>query len=481
MFRRAVWFVFLALLFFCGAKLSLAFAVMPEVLVMLWIPNAIVLAALLRGRGGGYAWAAAIVAGEIAAHLPPFSWTEALSFGAINVLEVGVAYALLRRWRFDATFAAPADIARFVSAGPLIAAFLSACGAAGVYTHFRGGMTAYVEFLRVWWLSDGLGLLMVTPLVLGFWPPLGGERTRVRWYDVLAIAAALVIVVGFASSQQREFQGLTLRAFLLIPPALYVAARFHLRVTAAVVAALSGVILFVTKNGQQPFGDIPLRETIVSAQELIFVLSTMSLSLGALLAQHRRNERELEARVAERTVALSAANERLQTLAVTDFLTGTLNRRALFELLQREIDRERRYGRSFAVIAFDIDHFKEVNDRWGHAAGDVVLQRAVALTLGTLRHSDVLARYGGEEFVIVAPETDRAGALQLAERVRSALRSSDIVLDSGVLRVTASFGVAFFDPRDERPEQIILRADRALYAAKAAGRDRVVEQDAGPG
>lgn len=130
MLRRAV-LAFLALLFFYGAKLSLAFAVMPEVLVMLWIPNAIVLAALLRGRGGGYAWMAAIVAGELAADLPTFSWMEALSFGAINVLEVGIAFMLLRRWRFDAMFAAPSDIAKFVAAGPLLAAFLSAAADGG--------------------------------------------------------------------------------------------------------------------------------------------------------------------------------------------------------------------------------------------------------------------------------------------------------------------------------------------------------------
>jgi len=470
--------VLLAILFYAGAKLSLAFAVMPEVLVMLWIPNAIVLAALLRARGGGYAWVLAIFAGELAADWPTFSLAEALAFGAINALEVAVAYVLLRRWRFDPAFAAPADLAKFLAAGPAVAALAGACAAAGVYSYFRGITTPYAEFLRVWWFSDGLGLLMVTPLVLAFWPPLPeAERTPVRWFDFLALAAALAVVLAFAFSPQREFHGVALRAFLLIPPVLYVAARFHLRVTAAVVAALSFGILYFVKSGRQPFGNLPPREVVGSAQELIFVLSTMSLSLGALLSQHRRNARELEERVRDRTAALSAANERLETLAATDSLTGALNRRALFEQLQREIERGRRYRHALAVIVFDVDHFKGVNDRWGHGAGDTVLRTVVEVALRILRNSDFLARYGGEEFVIVAPETDRAGALHLAERVRGALRSSEIAADGGVVRVTASFGVAYFDPGDTA-EQILLRADRALYAAKAAGRDRVVEQDA---
>jgi diguanylate cyclase (GGDEF)-like protein len=476
--RRAFGFLLLPLLFYGGAKLSLALAVMPEVLVMLWIPNAIILAALLRGRGYGLGWVVAILAGEIAADWATFSFAEALSFGAINVLEVTVAYALLRRWRFDSSFATPVDIGKFVVAGPLIATLVSACGAAGIYVLFRGGVTPYEEFLRVWWFSDGLGLLMVTPLALGFWRPLPeAERTRVRWFDGVALAVTLLIVIAFATSQQRQFHGFTLRPFLLIPPALYVATRFNLRVSASAVALLSGFILFITKNGQQPFGDLPMRETVVSAQELVFVLSTMSLSLGALLSQHRRNARQLEARVEERTAALSAANERLQTLASTDSLTGALNRRALFELLQREIVREHRYHRPLAAVIFDIDHFKDVNDRWGHAAGDAVLKRVVAAAQGVVRSPDVLARYGGEEFVIVAPETGRNGALQLAERVRTAVRETETALDGGAIRVTASFGVALLDSGDQRPEDLLLRGDRALYAAKAAGRDCVVVDD----
>lgn len=470
--------VLVPVLFYLGAKLSLAFAVMPEVLVMLWIPNSILLATLLHFHGRRCAgFAALIVVAEIAADYPTFSLIEAVLFGAVNLLEVTVAYVLLRRWRFDPRFATPNDLAKFIMAAPVIAALTGACAAAAIYNHFRGTETSFFEFLRVWWFSDGLGLLILTPLVLSLWPPVPGvvhERGRLRWYDVVAMIAGLVVIVAFAFSYQRTFHGVTIRTFLLIPPVLYAAVRFSMRTTTAVVAAVAALLLYVTKNGQQPFGDVPIRETVTSVQELIFVMSTMSLGIAALLAQHRANTRQLEARVQDRTAALSAANRQLQELAVTDPLTGLLNRRALFDLMRREMDRERRHRHGLALIVFDIDRFKEVNDRHGHAAGDLVLQHVAATTGRMIRGTDAMARYGGEEFVLVAPETDEAGALDLAERMREALRSTEIAVDHEILRVTASFGVAMLHPDDQEPEQVLQRADRALYAAKAAGRDRVV-------
>ena len=481
--RPWIQLILVPVLFYLGAKLSLAFAVMPEVLVMLWIPNSILIAALLHYQGRRYAWfAALIIVAEIAADYPTFSLTEAVLFGAINLLEVTIAYGLLHRWRFDPRFAVPDDIAKFVLAAPVISAFTSACAAAATYSHFRGTETGFFELLRVWWFSDGLGLLILTPLVLSLWPPVPGvikERARLRWYDGIAMAVALAVMAAFAFSHQRTFHGLTVRPFLLIPPVLYVAVRFSTRTATAVMAAVAALVLYVTKNGQQPFGDLPIRETVVSVQELLFIMSTMALSIAALLSQHRANIRQLEARIQDRTAELSAANRQLQELAVTDSLTGLLNRRALFNLLEREIDREQRHRHGLALIVFDIDHFKEVNDRYGHAAGDSVLQHVATVTSKVIRQTDVMARHGGEEFVVVAPETDQTGALQLAERMREALRSAGAAVNHHVLHVTASFGVAMLHPGEEGPEPVLRRADQALYAAKAAGRDRVVAEDFG--
>jgi diguanylate cyclase (GGDEF)-like protein len=280
----------------------------------------------------------------------------------------------------------------------------------------------------------------------------------------------------FALSHKQAFHGLTVRAFLLIPPVLYAAARFSNRIATAVLVAVSFLVLYAIKQNHQPFGDLPLRETVISAQEFIFIMSIMSLGFASLLSQHRMNTRELEARVQERTVELSAANKQLEELAITDPLTNLLNRRALIDVLQREIAREKRYGHGLALIVFDIDHFKQVNDRYGHVAGDQVLRDVASVSRRVVRSTDAMARYGGEEFAVVASEIDRHGAMKLAEHMLAAIRSANIAVDHDLLRITASFGVAMMHSDDQNPEQIIQRADQALYAAKAAGRDQVVAE-----
>ncbi len=470
--------ILVPILFYIGAKLSLVFAVTPDVLVMLWLPNSVLLAALLHFQFRRYFYfIAAVMVAEVAADYPTFSLAEAVLFGAINSLEVTLAYTLLRRWRFNPRFAAPSDLAKFVLAGPVIAAFASAVAASSVYEFFRGAHASYFEFLRVWWFSDGLGLLILTPLALSLWPAIGGEwrpRASLQWYDAIALFGALLILAAFLLSDQGMFYGLLIRPVLLIPVLVYAAARFCLRTTTATLAAVTLLLVYVTGNGQQPFGDLPLPETVIWGQEYIFIMSVMSLGLVTLLTQLRANTRELEARVEERTTELRTANTQLQKLAVTDALTGLLNRRALFNLLRREISRAQRHPHALAVIMFDIDHFKQVNDRYGHAAGDAVLRHVAAVAKKISRSTDSAARYGGEEFVVVAPETEEGSAIELAARMHEALRASDVSVNRQKLRVTASFGVAMLHIEDRQPEDVLRRADQALYQAKATGRDRVV-------
>jgi len=451
---------------------------MPEVLVMLWVPNGILLTALFHYRARGYpAFAALIILAEIVADYPTFPVGQAVTFGAINLLEVMVAYTLLRAWRFNPHFAAPKDIAKFVVAGPGIAACLSALAGAAVYSSARGSVADFLAYAQVWWFSDGLGLMIITPLVLSLWPPAPpaqAEWAPLKWYDRLGIAASLGIALAFALSHQQLFFEIRVRPFILLIPTLYFAARFDYRVVTPVMAAAALLILYTIQDGHLPFGPLSIRETVASAQELIFIMSAMSLGFSALLAQHRASTNELEARVVERTAALQAANTQLEQLVDTDALTGVLNRRALFNALSRELDSERGCAAPLALIIFDIDHFKLVNDRYGHAAGDAVLRQVAGLANSLVHCRDVLARYGGEEFVIVLPGCAASDSLWLAERVRVALRSLEIPVGQGVLRVTASFGVTMRRPSDVTPDQILGRADEALYAAKAGGRDCVV-------
>ncbi len=166
--------------------------------------------------------------------------------------------------------------------------------------------------------------------------------------------------------------------------------------------------------------------------------------------------------------------QELRRLATTDPLTGAANRRHFMQAAQHETDRAGRYGGALSVVMLDIDHFKHVNDSWGHAIGDEVLRRVVhAINLG-LRDIDILGRLGGEEFAVLLPETALDQAVAVAERLRQAIAEIQVPVGDGVTTVTASMGVAERCRDDGNVDHLLGRADRALYTAKQAGRDRVL-------
>ncbi|MBI3762768.1 MAG: diguanylate cyclase [Chloroflexi bacterium] len=162
-----------------------------------------------------------------------------------------------------------------------------------------------------------------------------------------------------------------------------------------------------------------------------------------------------------------------QRLATTDALTGLYNRRHFFELAGHEYERTRRYGGPFSAIMLDIDHFKRINDTYGHAAGDQVLRAVAALCRESLREVDVVGRYGGEEFALILPESDVVNAQIAAERLCQQVAQQAFATDRGPLSVTVSLGVASLDDSCVSLDGLLERADRALYAAKQAGRNQV--------
>ncbi len=163
--------------------------------------------------------------------------------------------------------------------------------------------------------------------------------------------------------------------------------------------------------------------------------------------------------------------ERLKNLSITDPLTGAYNRRYFVERLEHEIGRFKRYGDQFSVIMLDLDHFKSINDDFGHDKGDEVLVGTVSTIKSRIRSIDVLARWGGEEFVLLLPQTDKEGAYALAEDLRLKLREKDYSIGR---KVTASFGITSIFLGDT-VDTIMKRADDMLYTAKASGRDCVMQ------
>lgn len=183
--------------------------------------------------------------------------------------------------------------------------------------------------------------------------------------------------------------------------------------------------------------------------------------------KHRMRERNSLAREREALIT------QLQASSNTDFLTGVMNRRAFFAHGQQQMSVALRYRRALSVILFDIDHFKRINDSYGHLAGDAILRGVAQKVADLLRKVDVLARYGGEEFILLLPESDPAQSANVAEKLRLALEQAEFDIDGGQsIRVTASFGVATL--ADEATlEGVIRLADQALYRAKKLGRNRV--------
>jgi diguanylate cyclase (GGDEF)-like protein len=205
-----------------------------------------------------------------------------------------------------------------------------------------------------------------------------------------------------------------------------------------------------------------------SADVLAFLVNNTVTELATVLEASRRQAAEEKLRL-ERLVAERTAE--LERLATTDALTGALNRRRLFEVAAAELSRAARYDHAVCLAMLDLDHFKSINDRFGHAVGDEALRAVADVVRAQLRTVDVLGRYGGEELVVVFPETPRDAAAVALERIRAAV--SAIRLSAAEARVNVSAGLVEAR-RGESLDEALQRADAALYEAKHAGRNRLV-------
>ncbi|GJI99549.1 hypothetical protein RugamoR64_00880 [Duganella rhizosphaerae] len=216
---------------------------------------------------------------------------------------------------------------------------------------------------------------------------------------------------------------------------------------------------------------VVLEGILISA--LIVALRGRRQTLRAL--HDERNQ--LEARVMQRTLELMIANTKLEQLATTDPLTGIGNRRRMTEQINKELERSRRFKHPLSLLMVDIDHFKNVNDVYGHEAGDRAIVAVAKALAGGMRNIDMASRFGGEEFVLLMPETDIGVASGAAERLRSDVADLRIEGDNGEqITLTVSIGVAAAAPEGppDSASSLISRADKALYQAKHEGRDRVV-------
>jgi diguanylate cyclase (GGDEF)-like protein len=213
-----------------------------------------------------------------------------------------------------------------------------------------------------------------------------------------------------------------------------------------------------------------------------FYLACAMLSLVVLTLLYRLRVRRLlrrqlmtEQLVRERTRELELSREQLRQRALKDSLTGAWNRGAIMEIIEHALEQALAQQLPLLLVLLDLDHFKRVNDNYGHAAGDAVLREAVTRLGAAVRQTDAVGRYGGEEFLMLLPGLDQAGGHARVEELRHAIRCAPIrISDEQSITVTGSFGAIAFDPRRPLPAaELIDRADQALYRSKENGRDRI--------
>lgn len=294
-----------------------------------------------------------------------------------------------------------------------------------------------------------------------------GESLRAR--AVLAVAVLGLLGVAWFGLIEPDYRwrvlcgslAIGLNIVLSVEALLGVAVRRRSRARNVLLSIFTmAVAMLIWRNVELWSGDLPLRDiTAVSNTNLFYLmfwsLQPMFAGIGFLLLYNEILRQELH------------------LLARMDPLTGVSNRLAINEATTMMLAQAARNRQPLTVLMLDVDHFKRVNDRFGHNGGDKVLRELAASIRGTLRESDMIGRVGGEEFVVLSPGAELRGALVLAERIRKTVEATPLVIDGQALTLTVSVGVAAAVTNDRDGIALLKRADAALYAAKRCGRNQV--------
>lgn len=239
-----------------------------------------------------------------------------------------------------------------------------------------------------------------------------------------------------------------------------------LRMARGITRPLVHIIDVVERIGRGELGARVLTEEVRT-------LESLGHNINAMAERVTLAHGELQQKVEQATEELRKRKEEAELLARMDVLTGIPNRRAFMQAAEQEVLRAQRYGSPLTVAVLDLDHFKTVNDTFGHAAGDHVLIDRANLLSASVREVDTVGRLGGEEFAILMPGTPLSEAIQAVERIRQAFEQNPISDGDQLIRATASFGVAEYPGADPTVDGLLAKADGALYVAKARGRNRV--------
>jgi diguanylate cyclase (GGDEF)-like protein len=430
--------------YYAAGKLGLRLAFIHPSSTPVWPPTGIALALLLLF---GQRLAPGIFLGAFLVNVTTAgSIATSLGIATGNTLEALVGAYLVNRFANGRkSFARAQDTFRFAILAGLLSTTVSATF--GATSLSLGGFASWVNFRPIWltwWLGDAAGDVVIAPVLI-----LWISNARVRWrstqlVELLVLMGCLVLVseIVFGGSFFPRTKNYPLE-YLCIPVLIWAAFRFGQREAATATLVLSAIAIWGTLHGFGPFVRGSANESLLLLQAFMAVVAVLTISLAALSAERHR------------------AEDQLLHLSVTDSLTGLANHRRLLEVLEAEMKRAGRTGRSFAVLLLDLDGLKRINDQYGHSTGS----RALCRLADALRHScrsiDTAARYGGDEFAIVIPESGSDAAQEVAHRIWERLAQ-----DREVPPLSVSIGAAVYPHSGQTIEMVLSVADRALYAMK---------------
>ncbi len=321
--------------------------------------------------------------------------------------------------------------------------------------------------VRLVWVHAGI---VAATLAWGWVIKRAGATRHARLDRWLATAsAAFIMVAGIALVAVDQPISSNITAYLLA--SLTAGSAFYLQPRVAGLLYLASYVAFFCVMGWTQANPDMLLSNRVNGFVVCVVSCLCSSFLWRQFCTITLQQRQLEKVNAE----LSQKQRDLERLTRQDGLTGLFNRNTFVELSRSELKRAQRQGSATTILLLDLDHFKRINDTWGHPAGDAVLRHVATLASGTVRSTDLVGRLGGEEFIVLLPNTSAEAGRRLAEKLRARLETSVVQWEGTRIPVTASFGLASTTPAEKRDfDHLYTEADKALYLAKQRGRNRVV-------
>jgi diguanylate cyclase (GGDEF)-like protein len=434
----------LAVTYFVAGKLGLSLASVHPSSTAVWAPTGIALAGLLTL---GYAVWPAIFLGAFLVNITTAgSIATSLGIATGNTLEGIVGAFLVDRYaRGRRCFDGAQDTFKYALLAGLVSPTIAAT--IGVTSLSAGGFASWAKYEPIWltwWLGDAAGALVVAPLLILWVSEVGWRGGWARFAELLGLLASLILVgqVVFGGSFPSGTKNYPLE-YLCIPILMWSALRFGQREAATATVILSAMATWGTVRGFGPFAMGTANEALLLLQAFIGVVAVMTLGLSALSAERHR------------------AEERAVHLALTDSLTGLGNYRKLVDVLELELKRSARTGRSCAVLLVDLDGLKAINDQYGYPTGSRALCRLAEVLRMSCRAIDTAVRLGGDEFAIVIPESGHDAAEQVAHRLRERLAS-----DGERPVFSVSVGIAVYPQAGETIEGLLAAADRAFSERK---------------